>query len=240
MSAGRHHDVLDVVSEMTEHENQQAAVRHVCIACGIRTNAVGTAIYLSGGRGVVHPFEATGFCGEEIAELQAVLGEGPASEAIRRNRPVLVPDLADSASAARWPLFAPAAVAAGVEAVFAFPLTLGALSLGALEIHRDTSGSLAPDEIAGVVQLADMAMTLLLDQSVRVADRSMADEHGGEPVRRWNVLHEAIGVVATQLNIGDGEAFVRLRVQSGLTGRHLSQVANDVVERGVMFTINDR
>ncbi|NKE57073.1 GAF domain-containing protein [Lentzea sp. PSKA42] len=144
---------------------KQAAVRHVCIACGVRTNAVGTAIYLRAGRGAVRPFESTGCCGEEIAELQTVHEEGPASAATRQNWPVLVPDLTNSSIAARWPFFTPAAIATGVAAVFAFPLTMGALSLGALEVHRDTDGSLTPGEIAEVVQLVGVAMTLLLDQS---------------------------------------------------------------------------
>lgn len=94
-----------------------------------------------------------------------MLGEGPASTATRQNWPVFVPNLVDSANAARWPLFAPAAVAAGVAAVFAFPLTLRAMPLGVLEIHRDTGDALTPDEIAGVVELADVVVTLLLDQT---------------------------------------------------------------------------
>ncbi|PWK84910.1 GAF domain-containing protein [Lentzea atacamensis] len=176
MGTGQRYRVPDVVAD--EYENQRTAVRHACIACGIRTNAVGTAIYLWTGGGAVRTFETTGFCGEEIAELQTVFGEGPASAATRQNWPVLVPDLADSASAARWPHFAPAAVAAGVAATFAFPLTLGALSLGVLEIHRDADGALTPDEIADVVQLADAVMTLLLDRSARVVGWSDVVEHG--------------------------------------------------------------
>lgn len=56
--------------------------------------------------------------------------------------------------------------AAGVAAVFAFPLPLGALPRGALEVHRDTDGALAPDEIAAVMQFADMAITLLVERGV--------------------------------------------------------------------------
>lgn len=156
--------------------SRQAAVHHVCLACGTRTNAVGTAIYLPGHGGASHPFETTGFCGQEIAELQTVLAEGPALTAARWNQPVFVPDLQNAASTARWPLFAPAAVAAGVAAVFAFPLTLGGFSLGALEIHRDTSGALTPDEIADVVELADAAMALLLDRLMRQG-RARSDVH---------------------------------------------------------------
>ncbi len=238
MNADQGRCSLDALADADEHENQQAAVRHICIACGVRTNAVGTALYLRADRGAVHPFETTGFCGEEIAELQTLLGEGPASTAARQNWPVLVPDLADPVNTERWPLFSPAAVAAGVAAVFTFPLTLGSQSLGVLELHRDTCGALLPDEITDVVQLADAAMALLLDQSAQGADGNPAEEQDGEP--HSGVLRDAIGVVATQLNVGNGEAFVRLRVRSGLTGHHLFRVASDVVERGVLFTNSER
>lgn len=153
-------------------------MRHVCIACGVRTNAVGTAIYLKAGGSTVRPFETTGFCGQEIAELQTVLAQGPAFSATRQYWPVLVPDLADPASTARWPRFAPAAVEAGVAAVFAFPLALGSRSLGALEVYRDTSGALVPDEIADVGQLAAAAIALLLDQPAR-AGANDAVQHAG-------------------------------------------------------------
>ncbi|HEX7308961.1 GAF domain-containing protein [Lentzea sp.] len=143
--------------------HRQTIIRHVCIACGVRTNAVGAALYLREGAGRCRPFTSSGFCGEEIAELQTVLGEGPAFEAARQNWPVLVPNLVDHRTSVRWPLFAGAAVAAGVEAIFAFPFSLGEDALGVLEVHRDHGDPLTPDEIVGAVQLADVALALLLD-----------------------------------------------------------------------------
>ena len=59
-----------------------------------------------------------------VQELQFELGEGPCVDAWASMEPVLEPDLARP-QVARWPAFAPAAVAAGVLAVFAFPLRLG-------------------------------------------------------------------------------------------------------------------
>ena len=167
MSTERHRQVFDVDTHEDEYDHRQVAVRHVCIACGVRTNAVGSAIYLRTGRSGVQPFETAGFCGVEIAELQTMLAEGPAFTAARQNWPVLVPDLADTN---HWPLFALAAIEIGVAAVFAFPLVLNARSFGSLEIYRDTCGALLPDEIADAVHLADAATALLLD-------RSAEDEH---------------------------------------------------------------
>ncbi|MEU7482085.1 GAF domain-containing protein [Lentzea sp. NPDC042327] len=209
MSTEQHRQVADVETYENEDEHRQVAVRHVCIACGVRTNAVGSAIYLRTTRNGVQPFETAGFCGVEIAELQTMLAEGPAFTATRQNWPVLVPDLA---ATKHWPVFAPAAIAIGVAAMFAFPLVLNAHSLGTLEIHRDACGALLPDEIADAVHLADVATALLLD---RPAGRSAEDEHGGK-------------------------ASIRTRGPSGPAVRHLFSVANDRAERGLMCTNIDK
>jgi len=163
----RRRHVLGKVAEMVENEGLHAGVRQVCLDCTTRTRTIGAAVYLTTGRGTASPFETTGPLAEEIAELQTVLEEGPASAAIRENWPVLVPHLAQSTT--RWPLFAPAALAAGVTAVFAVPLTLGAGSLGTVEVHRDTGSALEPGELADVVLLAEVVTTLLLDLSAGAA-----------------------------------------------------------------------
>ena len=71
-----------------------------------------------------------------IEELQYGLGQGPGVEAYHTGRVVLEPNLADPATP-RWPAFTPPAIGAGARAVFAFPLRLGAVRLGALNLHRD-------------------------------------------------------------------------------------------------------
>jgi hypothetical protein len=70
---------------------------------------------------------------ELVAELQLTLGQGPGTEALVDDHPVLVPALGSDPSVRRWPAFAPAAVAAGVSAVFAFPLVMGAIAVGVLK-----------------------------------------------------------------------------------------------------------
>src|SRR5674476_240778 len=66
-----------------------------------------------------------------MEELQYTLGEGPCVESSRTGRPVLQPDLEVSAPA-RWPGFSAGALEAGIRAIFAFPLRVGAVRLGVL------------------------------------------------------------------------------------------------------------
>ncbi|HYT39893.1 MAG TPA: GAF domain-containing protein, partial [Acidimicrobiia bacterium] len=71
-----------------------------------------------------------------IEELQYTLGEGPCVDAYRLDRPVIEPDLGVPGTP-RWFAFTPPAVAAGARAVFGFPLQVGAVRLGALNLYRD-------------------------------------------------------------------------------------------------------
>jgi hypothetical protein len=57
----------------------------------------------------------------QLEELALTLGEGPGVNAFAVG-PALVADLSAADCLTRWPAFAPAAVQAGVHAVFALPL----------------------------------------------------------------------------------------------------------------------
>jgi hypothetical protein len=211
VGTNRHLDILAVINEIARADQEPAGVRHVCLACRIGLNAVGVGVYLAG---TAQPLEVVGTAGNEMAELQVTVGEGPASEAVRQNQPVLVPDLADAWSAQRWPVFAPAAIAAGVASVFVIPLTLGAIALGALEICRSTDGPLSVDELADALLFADTATALLLGRSAAPAELGGGDLRGTEPERRWGVVHQATGMVSVQLDTDLGEAFLRLRAHA--------------------------
>ena len=96
-----------------------------------------------------------------IEELQYSLGEGPCIEAYNEGRPVLEPDLAQPARP-RWLAFAHPVLDAGVRAVFGFPLRVGAVRLGALNLHRDQPGPLTDEQHADALVLANLAAELIL------------------------------------------------------------------------------
>ena len=81
-----------------------------------------------------------------IEQLQYELGEGPCVDAFHQDWPVLEPDLAIPSS--RWPAFSGPAVEAGARAVFGFPLQVGAVRLGALNLYRDRPGPLTDEQHA--------------------------------------------------------------------------------------------
>lgn len=166
---------------------------------------------------------------EMVQELQFELGEGPCVDAWASMEPVLEPDLAGP-EVARWSAFAPDAVAAGVLAVFAFPMLLGAIRIGVLVLYRDRTGGLDRDELAYGLVLADLATWVILGLQSGAPGDALHELLTAEPPH-WAEVHQATGMVSVQLGVGLDEAFVRLRAHAFAEGRPLREIARDVVAR---------
>ena len=76
----------------------------------------------------------------QYEKLQTELNEGPCIVSYRSGEAVAIADLRQDR---RFPLFTPRAVAAGLSAVFTFPLRQGDKRLGALDLYRNTPGALS-------------------------------------------------------------------------------------------------
>jgi hypothetical protein len=186
----------------------------------------------TGQRGVVC---ATDDISERIEDLQLTLGEGPCIDTIRTGAPVLVADLRDRDDIAteRWPAFMAGAEDAGVRAVFALPLRIGAISVGALDMYRSRPGALEDDELAAALLGAEAAAVALLGLRTSL-DGGLADTGGLQAQ-----VHQACGMVMVQLGVTIEQAFVLLRARAFSTGRPLQDVAVDVVERRLRFSPED-
>ena len=112
-----------------------------------------------------------------IEQLQYALDEGLCVDAYRQGRPVTEPDLVGG-GARRWLAFAPAAVEAGVRAVFGFPLKVGAVRLGALNLCRDQPGPLNDDPHANALVMADLAAEASLVLQASAARGNLAADLG--------------------------------------------------------------
>jgi hypothetical protein len=164
-----------------------------------------------------------------IEELQYTLGEGPCVDAHQQGRVVGEPDLADPLIY-RWPAFSPPALRAGVRAVFGFPLRVGTVRLGALNLYRDRVGPLTDDQHADALVMADVTTRWVLEAqagslagTVAVALEADADFHF--------VVHNAAGMVSVQEGISVTEALIRLRAFAFSHDRLLADVAEDIVAR---------
>lgn len=168
----------------------------------------------------------------EVDELQFNLGEGPCVDAYRSGKPVLEPDL-DSA-VGRWPAYAPAAMALGVHAIFAFPLGVGAARFGILNLYRDQPGLLAGRDVRDAVALVNIATHTLLEVEADLAPGALPDRLL-EVVEHRAHVHQATGMIAAQLKCDLATALSRLRAYAWSDDRSIDDVASDVVDRRLRF-----
>ncbi len=189
----------------------------------------------SGNHGVVC---ATDEVSAKIEDLQLTLGEGPCIDSVRDGSPVLISDLgARDFSVERWPAFLEGAGAAGVRAVFAFPLRIGAISVGAMDLYRDEPGDLAADELPAALMAADAAAHALLHLDGTPEPTAAGASDFGTAYNPQ--VHQATGMVQVQLGVSTNEAYVRLRARAFATNRSLVDLAGDVVDRRIRFSTED-
>lgn len=164
----------------------------------------------------------------KLEQLQFDLGEGPHWEALRSGREVLIPDVREQRSA--WPVFAAEVGALEIRAVFAFPLNLGAVTVGVIDLYASAATLLSPGDVATARSLT----TVAADAAVRLAARAAHEEE--PPEGAWapelrRVVHQATGMLLVQLGVTATEAFATLRARAYASGVPLESVAQDVVAR---------
>lgn len=168
-----------------------------------------------------------------VEDLQYTLGEGPCVDAHTLGEPVAEADLA-APVISRWPAFGPQAVRGGARAVFGFPVRIGAVRLGALNLYRDQPGTLSDDQHADALVMADVAARCILALQGDAPPGTLAAELDAGADFHFAV-HQAAGMVSVQLDISVTEALLRLRAHAFATETPLADVAQDVVDRKLRF-----
>jgi len=168
-----------------------------------------------------------------IEELQFTLGEGPCIDAHTESQVVLEPNLTDPGTP-RWLAFSGPALDAGVRAVFAFPLRVGAVRLGALDLYRNGAGPLSDDQHADALVMAAVLANWVLGVQANAPPGAVAEELEQDADFHF-VVHNAAGAVSVQLEVTVTEALIRLRAYAFANDRPLRDVAEDVVGRRLRF-----
>ena len=221
--------LLRILAKLSEGSTTEPQPARLCEVCADASGMSGAGIMLMTGdtnQGSVcssNPVSAL------IEELQYTLGEGPCVDAHREDRPVFEPDLANPATP-RWLAFTPPAVAAGARAAFGFPLQVGGVRLGALNLYRDRPGPMSDDEHADALVLAGVAARALLAMQARASPGALSTELEDGANFRF-VVHQASGMVAVQLGVSVGAALARLRAHAFGSDVLLTDLAEAIVAR---------
>jgi GAF domain-containing protein len=209
-------------------EVPDALLQRLCQDCAETLPITGVGLALmndSGHQGVV---AATDGPARVMEELQFALGEGPCLDASRARSPVLQPDLARTA-VARWPGFGPAALEAGIAAIFAFPLHVGAIRIGILDLYRDTPGSLNPAVLAEALAYADAAVLVLMHLQGQIPPEDGLHPALSDPIENRAEVHQATGVISVSASVSLAEALLLLRARAYAAQRPILEVAREVL-----------
>jgi hypothetical protein len=210
-----------------------AGTRRLCGAAMHRLGMDGAAVTVRGGGDTNELLHATDPVIARVDDLQFVVGEGPCHEAYRNRIPVLETDLTSASAVARWPVFGREAYAAGAAAVFAFPLQVGAITFGVLEMYRTAPGPLTDAHLAAAVLLVDDGAALVLHDLADADLIPTADNP--DPTFGREEVPQATGMIAVQLGVTVERALIELRAESFTTNRPITDVAADVLAGRITF-----
>jgi hypothetical protein len=211
-------DVRDGVADL---------LQQLCRALTIDLAVMGVAVNLMSATGSDGVMAASDDRSRDVDELQFTTAEGPCHDAFNSRRPVLTPDLR-AVTHGRWPGYSSAALESGVGAVFAFPLPVGAVVLGVLDVYAEQAGSLSEKQVAAALTGAQLATEILLDGDLVTADGqpdrdlSTALDHRAE-------IYQAQGMVMVDLGVDPAEALVRMRAHAFGNEWPLIDLARDII-----------
>lgn len=165
-----------------------------------------------------------------LDELQFDLGEGPCWDAMRSGAAVLQPDIRDTGS--RWPAFVAAIHAEDVSSVFAFPLSVGPLRFGAIDLYSQAPISLGDDQAEQAGAMAEVVGRHVLRRAL-TAIGIEPDDLGNAYSRR--LVHQASGMVLAQIDVSAEDARLVIQGHAFAGERSMMDVAQGIIDGRIRF-----
>ncbi|MCU1579961.1 MAG: hypothetical protein JWP19_2165 [Rhodoglobus sp.] len=218
--------MMDEHAASPHRQPQPARSSGLCAAFIELLPISGVSISVFDGAGRQSTICASDALAARLDELQFELGVGPHWDAMHTAAPVLVPQL-QLASPAQWAPFASAAVELGVGALFAFPMVMGAVTVGVVDLYASAPHELDTHDLATAIRLTSGVVRQAVHAGMQSASDASIAEQSAPAMRRE--VHQATGMILVQLNSTATEAFARLRAYAFATERTVQDVAHDVV-----------
>lgn len=167
-----------------------------------------------------------------LDELQFDLGEGPCWDALRLAAPVFEPDLRSPVGS--WPAFTHAIRDERVSAIFAFPLTVGPLKIGAVDMYCRTPAMLNQAQSQQATVMADLVARRIMADALQ---RSSVDFDEDSNPRSRRIVHQATGMVLAQLHVNADDARLVIQSHAFANERSMMEVARDIVDGRIDFSV---
>ncbi|MFN3220132.1 MAG: ANTAR domain-containing protein [Acidimicrobiales bacterium] len=162
----------------------------------------------------------------ELFELQTE--QGPCLESFRTGEAVTLLDLGSADATARWPRFAPEAIASGFRSVHALPMRLRGDVIGALNLFEVSAEGIDDEALRAARALADIATIAILQYRATIGAHELIDQLNTALNTRI-VIEQAKGVVAERRQLDMAGAFDVLRHHARSNNLRLADVAAAVV-----------
>ncbi len=165
-------------------------------------------------------------------------------DAATGRRPILVADL-NLASELRWPAFTGAVLDDGIKGVFARPVMMASVCVGALDLFREGASPLQGDALAGGLLAAELAALPLLDLMSSTAVGDPPGDLEDEPWERLGErdrleVYQATRFLIAELDVSPTEALVLLRAHAIASNQTASEVARGILNRRLTLDRDDR
>ena len=212
----------------------EQACRAPALAAGV-LDVDGLALALATGSGATELLWCTHETVRSFEDLQLTLGEGPGPEAAGTGAMVTVPDLTRIPHR-RWPALAAEVPTLAARAAFCFTVGVGAIRFGVLTAVRHTPGPLSSMQVDDALALADALAVQCLDGAEPCLK---GHRTGSANALTRAVVHQATGMLSVQLALPLPDALLRLRAHAYSSGRPLTEICQDIVERRLRLGPHD-
>jgi len=167
-----------------------------------------------------------------IEEVQFDLGEGPCWDAMRSASPVLAPVLRTS-GAKRWPAFTQSVIQDGVNSVFAFPLAVGPVRFGAIDLYSTMPVDLSESQTQQAGALAEIVSRHVLRGALTSIGE---DPQASVSAYSRRLIHQASGIVLAQIDVSADDARLVIQGQAFSAGTTMMDVAQEILDGRLRFT----
>lgn len=198
-------------------------------------SVTGASVATLGGILDMETISASDHTARRLDELQFDLGEGPCWDAVALGRPILEPDLQHHPRRV-WPALAGALRDNPVGSLFAFPLAIGGVRFGALDLYHHRPSVLTERSTEQVGAMVELISRHVLQRALLLAGELDAAQ---ETPHSRRIVHQATGFVIAQLDVSPEDAHLLIQGQALAQGRSMAEVAEDIVERRLAFTLDE-
>jgi hypothetical protein len=151
-------------------------------------------------------------------------------------RPVLASDLRAHPSGS-WPAFSRAILDDNLGAIFAFPLVIGPLRIGAVDLYSLRPTELTAAQSRQASEMADVVSRRVLRRAIMRMTHDVGSDDKTTSAFSRRVIHQATGMVLSQLDVAIDDARLVIEGHAYASSRSMMDVATDIVNGTLNFSV---